>query len=139
MKDWYLALAVSVMVAVILGMSIVGAAVPVLRPDLVLKPDNERPTGHTVCELVSCSKVGISTAANNYFSANNTKMVYTIKGGQCRGGIKLSFSLNNCLLPPLCFCPLLFLYLIFHSLTPSYFSFSSPPLVLLHSLPPLFP
>ena len=47
-----MALAVTAMVAVILLMSVIGAAVPALRPDLVLKPDNERPTGQTVSFLL---------------------------------------------------------------------------------------
>ena len=46
--DWHLALAVLAMLSVILIMVMLSVAVPVLRPDLVLKPDIERPRGRTV-------------------------------------------------------------------------------------------
>ena len=50
-KDWHLTTAVMVISAVIFLMSILSAAVTPLRPDLRLRPDVERPSGVTVCEL----------------------------------------------------------------------------------------
>lgn len=47
-KDWHLAVAVGIFVGVITIMVILSAAVPSLRPDLELLPDEEKPNGKTV-------------------------------------------------------------------------------------------
>ena len=52
MKDWHLAAAVLVIVGTIALMTILSVAVPQLRPDLVLKPDKERPQGKTVSDAI---------------------------------------------------------------------------------------
>ena len=63
-KDWHLTTAVMVISAVIFLMSFLSAAVTPLRPDLRLRPDVERPSGVTVCELHACSAEGSPIAAS---------------------------------------------------------------------------
>ena len=50
MKDWHLTAAVLVIVGIIVLMTILSAGVPLLRPDLILRPDKERPQGKTVSD-----------------------------------------------------------------------------------------
>ena len=47
-KDWHLTAAVLMISAVILLMTVLSVAVNALRPDLILRPDEERPSGTTV-------------------------------------------------------------------------------------------
>lgn len=47
-KDWQLVLVVTILLGIMIVMAILGVAVPQLRADPQLLPDQERPTGVTV-------------------------------------------------------------------------------------------